>query len=555
MIKMSLKSILLVFVLAGVMDLSTAYGAETQLIAQNKKTKKVTKTPTKKRRVKKTTRRSSPPIVGSRSANTQQALNQAISLARSGQYLPAASALFTLSRRPELAAERMQIRYVLGLMLFELKLNQVAAFQFVDVIRNGDRQYGKPSLEKLSVAADSLGDDTLLNYAISKVQLSEFPASLKDMLYFRMGEVRLKSGQNKESAELFSRVNSNSRYGYKARYSRGLALAEQGQTDAAIRVFRDLLNTRQNAPVTDDVRVAAQMALARAFYQKKDWDNSLAMYREIPRDHEMWHDALFESSWAMLRAAKFRSALSNFQSLHSAYYEDFYLPESLLLRSIVFLYICKYDEMDKVLTLFEKTYGPARSKMTDFIKSTSDPLEYYAELERAAQARRDLKKDKNVTSNLRMPYIVSRKILGTADVQRSLEYLKQLSDEQKRLMSMPAGWVESPIGKYAQKIINNRMRNTKVLIGDQVKAHIYKMRSELRDFYEQASFVRYEMTNGRKEQLKKKIAGKGLAETQIDEDADRTYYVQNGYEYWPFQGEYWLDEIGNYQYMGKQNCE
>ncbi|MNL23710.1 hypothetical protein D3C87_1451120 [compost metagenome] len=88
-----------------------------------------------------------------------------------------------------------------------------------------------------------------------------------------------------------------------------------------------------------------------------------------------------------------------------------------------------------------------------------------------------------------------------------------------------------------------------------VKAHLLNMRVELRDLYEQAGFIRYEMINGRKETLKKRIAGKDISEEQIDAEVDRKFYISNGYEYYPFQGEYWLDEIGNYHYLGKQSCE
>ena len=49
--------------------------------------------------------------------------------------------------------------------------------------------------------------------------------------------------------------------------------------------------------------------------------------------------------------------------------------------------------------------------------------------------------------------------------------------------------------------------------------------------------------------LKKKIAQKAIGRASI-EDFDRSYYIQNGYEYWPFKGEYWLDELGNYHYCG-----
>jgi hypothetical protein len=81
------------------------------------------------------------------------------------------------------------------------------------------------------------------------------------------------------------------------------------------------------------------------------------------------------------------------------------------------------------------------------------------------------------------------------------------------------------------------------------------VRAELKDLYEQAGFIRYEMINGQKEILKKRISGKDIAPDQIDNKISRDFFVQNGYEYYPFQGEYWLDEIGNYQYLGKQSCE
>jgi hypothetical protein len=58
-----------------------------------------------------------------------------------------------------------------------------------------------------------------------------------------------------------------------------------------------------------------------------------------------------------------------------------------------------------------------------------------------------------------------------------------------------------------------------------------------------------------KEKLKDRIAGRAEREKTIDDDSDRNYYVKNGYDYWPFKGEFWLDEIGNYFYVGKQSCE
>lgn len=479
----------------------------------------------------------------------QKLLSETLSMLRAGQYDQAVVRLQTLSRRNDLEKERDQIKYILGVALMELKLYQTAAFQFVDVIRRGDAKYTRQAIEKLMVAADELGDDTLLNYAISRVSLQDFPEKYKDIIYYRLGEIKLKNGRYAEAAASFARVRPTSRYSDMAKFNEGLSYLEGKDTNHALSVFQGLYNSRGRAPVTDINKVSATLAIARTYYQAGQFDEAIEWYRKVPRDVEAWHESLFEQTWADLRAAKFRSALSNFQSLHSSYYEEFYMPESLLLRSIVYLYICKYDEMDKVLDLYEKTYGPVRTSLGQFMKENNDPVAYYNEIDKAAAVRRGDKPK----STVKIPYSVARSILDEGDVKRSLTYLRNLFIEKKRIDGNPT-LARSSFSVYANKILGNRAKNTRVAIGEMVKAHMLYIRADLKDLYEQAGFIRYEMINGKKEALRKKIAGKELP-TQVDEDKSRNFYIQNGYEYWPFDGEYWLDEIGNYQYLGKQSCE
>jgi hypothetical protein len=366
---------------------------------------------------------------------------------------------------------------------------------------------------------------------------------------FRLGEVKMKSGQYPAAIDLFSRVSDRSRYFFQAKYNKGLAFLEAKRPNDAVPVFKNLVSSRTSADITDTNRVVAQLGLARAYYQATDWENSILAYREIPRDHVLWHDSLFESSWAMLRAAKFRSALSNFQSLHSSYYEDSYIPESLLLRAIVYLYICKYDEMAKVLDLFEKTYGPIRSQIGEFLKMNTEAMAYYNEIDAANNEKQ------NITGpHPRLPLKVDYNILREGDVKRAFGYLKALGVEKNKLDSLSL-ISRTAMGAIGRKILTNRYRNAKIAIGEMVKVHMVNLRTELHDLYEQSGFIRYEMINGEKEQLKKKIAGKDAPKGMADEKMDRNMYVQNGYEYWPFDGEFWLDEIGNYHYLGNQSCE
>ncbi len=478
-------------------------------------------------------------------------LYQALQLSQSGQYQQAAIQLFSLARRPELAGERAQIKYILGLMLSELKLYQVAAFQFVDVIRTNNPKYTKLAIEKLAAVADDLGDDTLINYAMSRVDVTEVPEMNRDMIQYRIGEIKMRSKRFDEAIRSFSQIGLGSRYYSQALHQKGLAYLEMGKPDAAIPIFQTMLSTRRNAPVTDTNRVAAQLALARALYQKKDWDAAVTAYSDIPRDHFLWHEALYEQSWAMLRGARFRSALSNFQSLQSPFYEDDYNPEALILRSIVYLYICKYDEMEKVLNYYEKFYGPARSQIAVFLNNNSNPLTYYLEIEKWQSVKKSTEEKR---PTLKIPYKVANEISNSGTVRRSLNYLRRLELERKTIENNPS-LRTTGLGRYAVKVINNRFQNTKVTIGEIAKAQMANMKNELKDYAEQVSFVRYEMITAQKEVVKKRIQRSDLPEAKIDDNRSRAFYIQNGYQYYPFEDEYWLDELGNYHFLGKSSCE
>ena len=480
----------------------------------------------------------------------QDELVKALQLVKLGNFKEASTKLFQLSHSPKYSSRKMQIKYLLGLMLYQMNLPQVSAFQFISVVKSKDDKFLRQSIEKLSLAADYLGDDTLLNYALSKVNVNDFPRVHRDMLYYRIGEYQMRNLQYKEASQSFERVSrSNSLYP-RAKYMQGLAFSEVGSLKEAYASFDDLVSTRDSQGVNDPGRVLGLLGKARVLYQGKKWDESIEAYREIPRDSSQWHDTLFESSWAMLRSGRFRSALSNFHSLHSDFYENNYLPESLLLRSIVYLYICKYDEMEKVLNLFVKLYKPVYKDVLEVMK-TYKVDDYFEEVVKILS---DWKNNSFDQSKYKIPLMIARKVSQEGDYQISYGYIKKLIDELNRIEKMDVSWKNSSLGKYAKRILVKRLAKAKQRAGIQIRKHFDVVRDELLDLFEQEGFIRYEMINGKKEFLKKRIAGKDLPDEQVDEDTERDYYVQNGFEYWPFRGEYWQDELGNYHYVGTQSC-
>lgn len=485
---------------------------------------------------------------------------------RRGDYFEASKIFFGLLEREKNPIRLLQIRFILGRTLQELKLHQVAAFPYYEIIRsegksNPKNKYVRQALERLTVAADALESDILLNYAVKQINEEDFPASNRDMLFFRRGEVRYRDGDFAEAVKEFNRVRNTSIFYNRARYQIALSMVEAGQLERAENVFGALAEVSSDAGVTNKVRVNAMMGKARTLYQRKLFAEAIDAYREIPRDTEQWHDALFESTWALLQDGRFRSALSNFHSLHSPFYDDFYQPESLLLRAIVYHYICRYDEMETTLRLFERVYGPVQKELRSTLMSTSpsSAASLYREVRKIDEQYEEIKKATNAkrksSMQIQVPFLVARQVLREGDVRRNLSYIRNLEAEKKRIEQAPAPWRDSRVGRYARRVVERRLVATQTATGRLIRRHLEKIQVELAGHFEQASLIRLDMLSGKKEAVKKEIAGKGLVRDSVDDQQDRSFYIQNGYDFWPFQGEYWLDEIGNYHYLGVKACE
>lgn len=472
-------------------------------------------------------------------------LQRALKQSSQGNYVSSTQNLFRLMYKSELSKQKNKIRYNLALNLYNMGLYHPAIFQFQALVANDVAGYVGKSLQKIALAAAHLKDDQLLHHAISHGSLKYISRSERDKLHYHFGEYWMRKKRFRRAIAHFSRVKSTSPLFYKALYQLGLVHAELNRVNQAVRIFSKLENRRTG--VADSFRVAALMGKARSYYQGKKWEQSAQAYQRVPKDSPFWHDTLLEKSWALLRGGRLRSALSNFQTLHSSYYEDYYQPESLILRSIIYLYICKYYEMEKVLDLFHRVYRPVYTQVKNIIIRKRSLKSYYQSLVLSADEQ---KKGRTI----QYPVPVARRILREGDFSAAHHYINKLKEERDLIYSLPYSWRRSMVGKYSTKLIRKRLNNAQKKAGRQALAHLRVIRAELKDFMTQEQYLRYEMLRSKRGFLKKKIAQKTTTGVSV-EAFDRSFYIQNGYEYWPFQGEYWLDELGNYHYIGVGSCQ
>jgi hypothetical protein len=147
--------------------------------------------------------------------------------------------------------------------------------------------------------------------------------------------------------------------------------------------------------------------------------------------------------------------------------------------------------------------------------------------------------------------IVVENALGDRQLLRHLQYVQVLDDEQKRFGKAPAAFRDSPLGndvKDAMQLARDiAVRNAGQLARERYQRNLDELNEHLRD----SAKILIDITSAKRNQLDAAIAG-----SQVTAQESERNIVKPDEEHviWPFEGEYWRDELGFYRQTITSKC-
>ena len=344
----------------------------------------------------------------------------------------------------------------------------------------------------------------------------------------------------KQALELVEQVAKDSGFYPRARYLAGLLHYLGGADQKAVEAFQDvvrLLNPREGEREDAGLREMAFLSLARVHYGYKQFNRSVYYYDLIDRDSENWLTSLFESSWAYFRRGDFEKALGNLLTLHSPFFEGEYFPESQLVKATIYFEACRYPETRSIVDAFISRYTQLMREMMKLVESKEAPEllhGHVVKLQQEAETNED-----DVTAQ-----VVSL-TLGTPEIRTAATVVEQLQLQQKAFEDQSDTFRTSPLGLELQaqlrEAVLERSRQAGEVTRQKFEQEVYKLKGLLA----QALRIKIEVTRSERDVLSRKVAGEVGGE-EIVAPTPRTV-VDDEHVYWPYEGEYWRDELGTYE--------
>ena len=251
------------------------------------------------------------------------------------------------------------------------------------------------------------------------------------------------------------------------------------------------------------------------------------------RSGTQWLEGLWEASYAHYRIGEHEKALGNLLTLQSAYFKDEYFPESWVLKAIVYYENCRYPEARLVLETFNATYEPLYDELLALAARPTPPAVF---LEQAVSPR-------------------ARRLAFTdPSIKRLADAAAEIDAEVDRgIGGRPEAFRASPLAATLKQRLAKEKTQLTTEAGQRARAKLEYERDQLRSMLAQALRISIEVSRQEREALEGSLAAG--SQVEVVKDLRWTHAVSDEHLYWPYQGEFWRDELGTYSYTLTKGCK
>lgn len=466
-------------------------------------------------------------------------------------------------------ANVQKAQFFLGKSLYHLGYYQSALSVFDEISESGrNHQFFDQTLQWLAQLASQLPEPAGIIDKIGRFgvdQLEQFNtadnADLYNQLLYLMGRSKYNQGEFGPAIKLFRKVDSNNKWYVKARFFEGISYVRMRRAKPAAASFREIVAALERADKvgfeeSDRMRDLAWISLARVYYTAANrvnaegvrqvdgvlLGNAVEAWSKINPDSEYWLDALFEESWAFFLADQYSRALGNVHTLFSPFFKESFYPEALVLKAVVFFTNCQMKNATAMVQSFHQRYDPVRSKLDELLEQYQDNSQFFEFLRRVRAGEANLQ-----------PAV--RPIISSAVADRAvlanLEYVAQLEREEQALAKSPRQFKNASVGARILQDILVAKSFAIDQAGEIAKARYNRLVEEMQDLSNQMDTVEIEVLNYERGQLGQELQAQMTA---ASESTGGQVYVSPEHNVWPFNGEYWRDELGYYRQQVTYKC-
>ena len=393
--------------------------------------------------------------------------------------------------------------------------------------------------------ADDLDAGWLLADGLSYHSTDAFGREGGPKALYWVGKTLFEADRLAEARAYLQAVPRSSDYYARAKLVEGVVLTRQYKPQEAIAPFTIAYDLTKEDPGEQRVAQLANLNLARTYYALKNFDRAIEHYKMVPRASMDWHESLFERAWAYYMMGRLNDCMAELESVTAPFFDAWYIPEPRLLRILVYYNLCKYEDGEQMLEDFTDRHLPMQQHLAKAIgQASSDPRRLFDTM--ATYVRTGER------TGIPLPEEIIHLWARDESLRTAGLFVDGVEEELNRLAHDGTGFGNSSAGYDIRQRLEDRVYDITGYHNDRVMGRLRFMEKQLLDYVGQAEVYKLEMLT--KKQRLFEAAATGRVQDLI-RMRQRGFRQPPGYVMWPFEGEYWVDELGYYQVDTLDECK
>jgi len=453
-----------------------------------------------------------------------------IAMAR-GNTTQAADALVALLQDEEKADFGPEALHNLGDLLLSLDLPYGALSAYTEALKAGEKA-PVPAVNKALDVANQLGDLAILEPIFGGNVGLNVSGEARASMAWLAARQNFREGKLGVTLGVLALINKDSKHFVDAQHLKGVVMSTQGRYTDALAPLMTAAAMAEDEETLDLIH----LNLGRAYFGANNFPRSIEYYAKVRRPSPHWLEAQFERAWAHFRIEDVTGSVGLLLTHLSPWFESTYMPEAHLLQTYSLFLLCKFPSANQEIEAFRSKYLAVSAQLEASLMRGDDSAIF-------EQARGLLDgKRTDVPAQMLVPYLTEARFLTAVSA------VNKADEEISRLRNVSA----NPFSALVMEWVSSRRVQLIQSEGARIKSYLQSQANALTSMLSDTEIARLDILR-LETQLYEQAASLGQM-AEAARLAQRKLRVPRGQESWPFQGEYWADELGYYRVTAVPQC-
>ena len=277
----------------------------------------------------------------------------------------------------------------------------------------------------------------------------------------------------------------------------------------------------------------------RLFYEQRDYDQSLEMYKQIPKISYLWPYTLIEKAWVHYQRKNYNRTLGLLATYKSPIMQNYFFPEGDVLSALSYVRMCYWEDVKRVVDAYKVQVERSEELKRILVQYRDSDTWFFKEAVRSIKKRQ--RGGRPFVDGLMIQ--IKKKVKFNRDMSAWIALKKEL----ERVRRIPHALIR---GRLSTGLRENLALRTKYL-NYYVKEQMFHFLNEMNRFSQEMLIVNIEAASVARSDFyskRRKSSKRALGSL---------WNVERGsmQQLYSFNGEFWADELGDYSFALKSKCQ